>query len=138
MRQVADHSLWIGNAGDLRDARAVMALGIEAIVDVADEEPFAPLPRSLVRCRYPLSDGGDNPDWVLRLASESVAALLHAKVPVLVCCSAGMSRSVCVAAAGMAIATGTPFTECLLSIAGSGPADVSANLSWQMERAIQR
>ena len=54
---------------------------------------LAALPRELVRCRFPLSDGGDNPPWLVRLAVESVAAFLRAKVPVLVCCSAGMSRS---------------------------------------------
>lgn len=95
MRQVPGRALWLGNAGDLRDARAVLAAGIAAIVELADSEPFAVLPRELIRCRLPLSDGGDKPAWLLRLAVESVAALLRASVPVLVCCSAGMSRSVC-------------------------------------------
>jgi hypothetical protein len=49
--------LWLGNAGDLRDARAVMAAGVEAVVELADSEQLAVLPRELVRCRFPLSDG---------------------------------------------------------------------------------
>jgi hypothetical protein len=102
MRQVANRPLWIGSAGDLRDARAVLGSGVEAVVELADSDQFAVLPRELVRCRFPLSDGGDSPAWLLRMAAESVAALIRAGVPVLVCCASGMSRSVCIAAAGIA------------------------------------
>lgn len=136
MRQVVGRPLWLGNAGDLRDARGVMAAGVEAIIELADNEQLAVLPRELVRCRFPLSDGGDNPAWLLRLAAESVAVLLRAGVPVLVCCSAGMSRSVCVAAAGTALAEGRPLAEALASVAGSGPADVSPGLLVQFQRAL--
>jgi len=136
MRQVAGRLLWLGNAGDLRDARAVMAAGIAAVVELADSEQLATLPRELVRCRFPLSDGGDNPTWLLRLAAESVAALLRAGVPILVCCSVGMSRSVCVAAAGVALAEARPLPEALAAVAGGGPADVSPGLLLQVQRAL--
>jgi hypothetical protein len=128
MRQVAGRALWLGNAADLRDPRAVLAAGIAAVVELADSEPFAALPRELVRCRFPLSDGGDNPPWLLRLAADAVAALLRADVPVLVCCSAGLSRSACVAAAGVALAEERPLAEALAAVVGSGPADVSPGL----------
>ena len=111
MREVAGRALWLGNAGDLRDAPAVLNAGIEAVVEVADSEPLADLPRYLIQCCFPLSDGGDNQAWLLRLAAEAVAALLWARVPVLVCCSVGMSRSVCVASAGVALAEDRPLTE---------------------------
>jgi hypothetical protein len=137
MRQVVGRPLWLGNAGDLRDARAVLAAGVGAVVELADSEPLAVLPRELVRCRFPLSDGGDNPTWLLRLAAESVAALLRAGVPVLVCCSAGMSRSVCVAAAGVALAEGRPLPEALAAVAGSGPADVSPGMLVQLREALR-
>jgi hypothetical protein len=136
MRQVAGRLLWVGNAGDLRDARAVMAAEVGAVIELADSEQLAVLPRELVRCRFPLSDGGDNPPWLLRLAAESVAALLRAGVPVLVCCSAGMSRSVCVAAAGLALAEGRPLPEAVAVVAGSGPADVSPGLLAQLREAL--
>lgn len=135
MRQVAGYELWLGNSGDLQDARAVMATGIEAMVELADSEPLAILPRELVRCRFPLSDGGDNPAWLLQLAAESVAALLRARVPTLVCCSAGMSRSVCVAAAGIALVEGQPLSQTLAAIVESGPADVSPGLFMQIQQA---
>lgn len=136
MRQVSGRLLWLGNAGDLRDARAVMAVGVEAVIELADSEPMAVLPRDLIRCRFPLSDGGDNPPWLLRLAAESMAAMLRAGVPVLVCCSAGMSRSVCVVAAGLAVAEGRSLHEAVVVVAGMGPADVSPGLLAQFEETL--
>ena len=44
MRPVSDRALWLGNAGDLRDARSVLAAGITAVVELADGEPFGVLP----------------------------------------------------------------------------------------------
>lgn len=136
MRQIPGRALWLGNAGDLRDAHAMMAVGIEAVVELADSEPLAVLPRELVRCRFPLSDGGDNPPWLIRLATESVAALLRAGVPVLVCCSAGMSRSVAVAAAGVALGEGRSLAEALSAVVGSGPADVAPGLWAQVRQSV--
>jgi hypothetical protein len=136
MRSIPGRGLWLGNAGDLRDARAVLAAGVAAVVELADGEPFAVLPRELTRCRFPLSDGGDNPPWLVRLAIECVAALLRAGVPVLVCCSAGMSRSVCVAAGGVALAEAKPLAESLAVVAGSGPADVSPALLVQLQLVL--
>jgi protein-tyrosine phosphatase len=137
VRQIAGRRLWLGHAGDLRDAGAVAA-GFGAVVELADSEPFAVLPRELVRCRYPLSDGGDNPTWLLRLAAESVATMLRAEVPVLVCCSAGMSRSICVSAAGLALAEGRPFREALSLVVETGPVDVSPRLLLQFQQALSQ
>jgi hypothetical protein len=136
MRPVSDRALWLGNAGDLWDARSVLAAGITAVVELADGEPFGVLPRELIRCRFPLSDGGDNPPWLVRLAVETVAALLRAGVPLLVCCSAGMSRSVCVAAGGVALAEARPLAESLALVAGTGPADVSPRLLVQLQQVL--
>jgi protein-tyrosine phosphatase len=90
----------------------------------------------LIRCRFPLPDGGDNPPWLLRLAAGSAAALLRTGVPVLVCCSAGMSRSVCAAAGGVALAEGRPLAEALSAVVGSGPADVSPGLLVGLRRVL--
>ena len=128
MRQIAGRALWVGHAGDLRDPRPALAAGVEAVVEVADNEQLATLPRELVRLRFPLSDGGSNQPWLLRLAADAVAALLKAEVPTLVCCSGGLSRSLCVVAAGMALVDGCPLSEALKAVAGSGPVDVSPGL----------
>jgi hypothetical protein len=136
MRQVAGRKVWLGHAGDLRNPRAVLAVGIVAVVELADSEQMAVLPRELIRCRFPLSDGGINPPWLLRLTSESVAALLRAGVPTLVCCSCGLSRSVCIAAAGIAVAEGRSLDESLSAVVGSGPADVSPGLLAQLRDVL--
>jgi hypothetical protein len=136
MRQAPGRALWLGNTGDLRDARAILNAGVEAVVELAVSEPLAALPRHLVRCRFPLSDGGDNPSWLLRLAVESVAALLRADIPVLVCCSGGMSRSVSVAAAAVALVEGRGLGDSLKEVVGSGPADVSPALFLQLRDVV--
>src|SRR5438128_708544 len=59
MRQIAPQRLWIGHAGDLRNMRAVLELGVTAILDLADSEPPASPPRDIVYCRFPLLDGAD-------------------------------------------------------------------------------
>ena len=136
MRQVANRQLWIGNAGDLRDPRALFAAGIEAVVELADSEPLALLPRELIRLRFPLSDGGDNADWLIRLAVQSVAALVKAHVPALICCSGGMGRSVCVVDGALAIAENRTFDDVLVALTATGPADVSPALLLQFRAAI--
>jgi len=128
MRKIAGRKLWLGNAGDLREPRAALECGVEAVVELADSEAPAMLPRDLVRFRFPISDGGDNPTWLLRLAVEAVASLIRAEVPTLVACSAGMSRSVAVVACALAIVEECPAAEMLRKIAVGGPADVSPGL----------
>jgi protein-tyrosine phosphatase len=113
-----------------------MDAGITAVVELADSEPFAVLPRELVRCRFPLSDGGENPPWLIRLAAQTIAELVRAHVPVLVCCSAGMSRSLLLAAAGCAMAEGKALIEALGVVARTGPADVSPRLLVQVQQAL--
>ncbi len=102
MRQISGRALWIGHVGDTRHPRPLLDAGIAAVIELADSEPLATLPRELVRCRFPLTDGGGNPPWLVRLAVEAVAGLLRAGVPTLVCCGSGMSRSVSIAAGGLA------------------------------------
>jgi hypothetical protein len=133
-----NRALWTGNAGDLQNPRAVCGAGIEAIVELGDSEPFVALPRDLIRCRFPLSDGGENPLWLIQLAIDSVATFLESRVPVLVCCSAGMSRSICITAAGLAINEGLSFSESLSLIVAGGPADVSPGFLAQGQRALAR
>jgi hypothetical protein len=132
MRRIADRLLWIGHAGDLRDARSLMDLEPQAIVELADHEPLAILPRELLRFRFPLSDGGENAVWLLRLAIESTASLLRQRVPTVICCSAGMSRSVCIAAAGIARAEERSLEEAIRIVVNSGPVDVSPGLLVQV------
>ena len=136
MRQVAGRALWVGHVGDTRHPRLLLDAGIEAVVELADSEPLAALPRELIRCRIPLADGGGNPPWLVRLAVESVAALVRAGVPTLICCGCGMSRSVGIAAGGLARAEGRALAEALAVIVGSGPADVSPGLLAEVQAVL--
>jgi hypothetical protein len=135
MRRVPDRKLWLGNAGDLREPRAALECGVEAVVELADNEAPAMLPRDLIRYRFPISDGGENPTWILSLAVEAVASLVKADVPTLVACSAGMSRSVAVVAAALAIVENRSASDLLRQVAGGGPADVSPGLWKQIQSA---
>jgi len=137
MRQIAGRRLWIGNAGDLRVPHQLFSSGIEAVVELADNEQLASLPRDLIRLRFPLSDGGANPDWMIRLAVNSVSALVKSDVPTLVCCSCGLNRSVCVVAAAFAACEARTFEDTLLAVATAGPADVSPGLLAQFQAALK-
>jgi len=136
MRRLGERVIWIGNAGDLRKVAELHGHGIEAVVELADSEPLATLPREMVRLRFPLSDGGDNPEWMLRLAAEAVAAMLKGRVRCLVCCSAGMTRSLCIAAAAIAIAENRGISETLAEVAKGAPADISPGLLAAVRSAV--
>ena len=66
MRQIAGRALWLGNAGDLRDAQAVLSAGVEAVVELADSEPLAVLPRELgVQCHFASGPALNSPKEIL-------------------------------------------------------------------------
>jgi protein-tyrosine phosphatase len=132
MHQLTPHSLWLGHAGDLSNVSQVLAIGIEAVLELADSEPPAKLPREIIHLRIPLSDGGDNPPVRLHLAVESVTTLLQNRIFTLVACSAGMSRSVAVTAAALARVEGKAVQEILARISKNHPIDVSPLLLKQM------
>jgi hypothetical protein len=128
MRRVPGYPLWLGHFGDARDLPGIHAAGILAVVDLALNEPPAPLARELTYCRFPLVDGVGNPRWLLRIAVGTVAGLLRSGSPTLVCCGAGMSRTPCVAGAAIALVRGCPPAEGLSIAAQAGAADVSPGL----------
>ncbi len=105
MRRVLEHPLWIGTARDARDLRAIHETGIEAVVDLAMDEPPVLPTRELVYLRFPLVDGGGNSRWRLKAASTAVESLIRLGVPTLVACGGGMSRSVAITATGLCLAT---------------------------------
>lgn len=128
MRLIEEHSLWIGNRGDLRDMHRIRLAGINAIVDLAvNEQPFA-VARETALCRFPLVDGPGNAPWLLRSAAMTVAELLRERVRTLVMCGAGMSRAPCIAAAAVALRTGRDPHQCLIEVTRNAPADVSPSL----------
>ena len=135
MRQIPGTTLWLGHVGDMRDLRAVLSVGISAVVDLAINESPATVTRELVYCRFPLVDGAGNPPWLLRLAVETVAGLLRTRTRTLVFCGAGMSRSPSIAAAAIAQVQGCCAAAALALVLQSGPADVSPAL-WEELKTI--
>ena len=101
MQQI--HSLlWIGHALDIRDPRLLYSNTIEAVIDMAIEEPTASVPRDMIYCRFPICDAAGNDPRGLLLAVQTVVDLLAAKTRTIVACSAGLSRSPTIASFALA------------------------------------
>jgi hypothetical protein len=136
MRRVTGCSLWLGHVGDVRDVHGVLAADILAVVDLALNGPPASVTRELVYCRFPLIDGPGNPRWLLQAAIETVTCLLRCDTPTLVYCSAGLSRSPCIAAAAIARVRGCSAAEGLSIALQSGVADVSPGLWSEVQEVL--
>jgi protein-tyrosine phosphatase len=136
MREVIPKMLWTGNARDARDVKAVLGLGISAVVDLAMEEAPISFPREVIYCRYPLIDGAGNTPAVVKAAIDTTVNLIRGKVPTLVACGGGMSRSPAISAAALAVIEGTSPEQALELVAAAGPHDVSATF-WAEVRAIR-
>jgi protein-tyrosine phosphatase len=128
MRQISPHPLWVGHAGDGRDYRRILDAGIQAVVQLAVEEPPLQPPRDLIVCRFPLIDGPGNDYQTVRLAVATVAELLKRRVPTLLCCGGGLSRSPVIAAAALALVRQEDLDACLKQVAANHPADVLPGL----------
>ena len=128
MNQIKPYSLWIGHAGDGRAFQELFDRGIQAIVQLAAEEPPIQAPRELILFRFPLDDGSGNDPNLLSLAITSVAGLISKRLPTLVCCGAGMSRSPAIAALSMA--EQRSLEECLKMVTEHHTADVLPGL-WE-------
>ncbi len=136
MNQILPFPLWLGHSGDGRDFPRLHESGIKAIVQLAAEElPLQP-PRELICLRFPLMDGADNPEDLLSLTVETLASLLKSRVPTLVCCGAGMSRSPAVAAAAISCILRKPPDEVLGYILLGRPGDVSPGLWAELRRLM--
>jgi hypothetical protein len=129
-------SLWLGNVGDVRDLRRVLSAGITALVDLAVNEAPLTTTRDLVYCRFPLIDGAGNDPWLLRMALETTANLIRSRVPTLVFCGAGMSRSPAIAAGAMALAGHMSLEESLALITRGGPCDLSPALWDEVDQVL--
>jgi protein-tyrosine phosphatase len=123
--QVESYRLWLGHAGDARDVAKILECGIEAVVQLAIEEPPVQLTRELICIRVPLHDGTGNSSETLRFAVNTVEQLLRLKIPTLVCCSGGMSRSPAVTSFAIARLCGQSPAEVLEQMRSARPADVS-------------
>jgi protein-tyrosine phosphatase len=135
MREVITNSLWLGTAIDARDITAVFDLGIVAVIDLAMEEPPIHYPRDIMYCRIPLVDGSGNRPEIIRAAVEVTASLIDSRVPTLVACGAGMSRSPIIVAAALTRVDGRSLEKGLEDITAGVARDVSTSL-WAEVKAL--
>ena len=84
MREILPNQLWIGNAGDGRDAERLLQNGVVVVINLAAEEPSPILPRSMIYCHFPLADGPQDDEDVLDVAIQTVVSLLKKRIPTLV------------------------------------------------------
>jgi protein-tyrosine phosphatase len=138
MRQILPHSLWLGHAKDAHDFKQMFDLGINALVQLAVEEPAVQLPRELIYCRFPLVDGQGNEPSLLSLAITTLANLLEKRKSILVCCGAGLSRTPAVAAAALSMVFQEPPDECLKQVVEHHPADVAPGLWQEIKSLLER
>jgi hypothetical protein len=130
MRQIIRDMLWIGNAFEARDAKLVLDNGIAAIVDLAIEELPDVLPREMIYCRFPMIDGQGNSPAIIEGAIKTAVTFVTGQISTLISCSDGMSRSLAITAAVVAVIEHIPPETALKQIAASGPHDVTP-LFWQ-------
>lgn len=128
MNKIKELPLWIGNASDLRDLKQLYDQEIQAVLALAAEEPISTFGRDLIYCRIPILDGIGNSSARLKFAIETLIKLLVDNVSTLVVCSAGLSRTPCIAAGAISILSQTAPEECLKTISDHQRLDVSSSL----------
>lgn len=138
MNKIEPYALWLGHAGDHSDFRPVLDAGIQALVDLAREEPPAHPPRDLIYCRLPLLDGVGNDEGLLNLAINTVVTLVKTRIPTLICGNIGLSRSPAVAAAALALAHNESPEDCLRRVAQHHHSDVSPGLWTEITHLLRR
>lgn len=121
----------------MRSFQDIFANGIRAIVQLAIEEPPIQPPHELIYQRFPLLDGAGNRHEVLRLAIVAVRRLIEAKVPALVCCGGGMSRSPVIVAAALTIVLHSDLEHSIQMVLKHHPADVSPAFLADVEAALK-
>ena len=138
MHEIYPDLLWLGHALDVREPQGLFDVGINAVVDVAYDEPPAQLPRQLTYCRFPLVDGGGNNLELLALSVRTTVALLQAGTKTIVACSAGMSRSPTVASFALAIYLGQDAQDVVAEIAKSKQLELNPEFWSDVSKSLSR
>jgi hypothetical protein len=138
MHEAINNQLWLGTAADARNIKAVLGMGIIAILDLAMEEPPIHFPRDIVYCRIPLVDGAGNRPEIIRAAVSLTASFIESGVPCLVACGAGMSRSPIIVAAAASKVDGSTIQHALEGITAGVAHDVSTSLWADVKAACEQ
>jgi protein-tyrosine phosphatase len=128
------NQLWQGNSVEAGDVRAILDLGVQAVVDLAAEEEPIRYPRDILMLRYPIVDGAGNPRWLLESIVSSLHGLLANEIPTFVYCRAGLSRSPAFCAAALARFRNVSMEEAIAQMFGNRSFDVSTALWSELVR----
>jgi protein-tyrosine phosphatase len=135
MDRILPYQLWVGHAGDGHDHSRLYEQDIRALVQLAAEEPPSMPPRAMTYLRCPLVDEAVNQGELLTVAIHTVSSLISLRIPTLVCCGAGMSRSPAIAAGAISWSSGEAPEASLRRIIQQRRADVSPGL-WEAVREV--
>jgi protein-tyrosine phosphatase len=135
MDQILPYSLWLGHAGDGRDYSRLCELDIKVLVQLAAEEPPLLPPRAITYLRFPLVDGAGNQGELLTIAISTITTLISLRIPTLICCGVGLSRSPAIAAGAISWTSGEAPEQSLIRIIQHRHADVSPGL-WDAVRGV--
>ena len=136
MREIIPNVLWIGNAFDARNIKAVMDAGFQIVVDLAIEEPHIQHPREVASCRFPLLDGEGNSAALIMAVIDLIVSCVNAQTKTLVACSGGMSRSLLIASAVVAQVKSIDLDDAIRQVTRAGPCDISPNLYDALRRLL--
>jgi hypothetical protein len=128
MREIIPQKLWLGNTRDASDVTHIHDFGIRAIIDLAFEESPLQLTRDLMYFRFPIVDGEGNAPELLSLSIATTSMIIRNDIPLLIACSAGMSRSPAILSASLAVVRSQPPDEVLQELIQGNPHDVSPPL----------
>lgn len=138
MREIVVGRVYCGNVGDLDDIAALRRAGVHAVVELAIEEPPSRAGREMIWIRIPITDGAGSAGQFVEMALRCVSSLVLAKIPVLVACSAGMSRSPSIIAGAISIAEDRDPDVVLQEVVRGASADVSNHLWHQVRSLVQQ
>lgn len=134
MKCFIQNQLWQGNSVEAGDVRAILDLGVQAVVDLAAEEQSIRYPRDILVLRYPIIDGAGNPPWLLESIVCTLHNLLANEIPTFVYCSAGLSRSPALIAAALARSRNVSMEDAIAIVLGERSLDVSTALWSELVR----
>lgn len=120
MYEITDN-LYYGGLEDAGDSAPYREREIEHVIQLTYEPPGSGYPKDVEVHTFSMMDGPQNDEATFRAAVSKIVEILEANATVLVHCSAGRSRSVCVAAAALGQFEQLSFEEAFAQVEEVGP-----------------
>ena len=122
------NQLYYGGIEAAGDSTRLLEHGIEHVIQLTYESPEGGYPEYAQVHRFSMMDGPRNDKTVFLDAVSQTVELLEQDTHVLVHCSAGRSRSVCVAAASLCQVELIPFEDAFDRIRSNSPVNAHETL----------